>query len=255
MTGAPRLRLPFPARAATHVPFITTAEMRHLETVAEQEFGISPLQLMEGAGQQVAGFIRAWLGGVRGQPVAVLSGPGNNGADGLVAARYLHNWGAEVRAWLAVPEARLHPLAQRQATAARAAGVSVQVWSPAATEGVAVVLDALLGTGVTRAAVGPIAEAIAGVRGDALCVALDVPSGLDSDGRSFEPAVAPAATITLGLPKPILRTHGGQIFVADIGLPRALAARIGKDWHDLFAESSIVRLHIGKPVSANNTRS
>jgi NAD(P)H-hydrate repair Nnr-like enzyme with NAD(P)H-hydrate epimerase domain len=95
---------------------------------------------------------------------------------------------------------------------------------------------------VTRAAEGPIAEAIAGTRGQAVCVALDVPSGLDSDGQAFEPAVAAAATITLGLPKPILRTHGGQIFVADIGLPRALAARIGKDWHDLFAESSIVRL-------------
>jgi NAD(P)H-hydrate epimerase len=234
--------LPFPKRAGTQVPFVTAAEMRHLDTVAEQEFGLNAPQLMEQAGQQVAAFVRAWLGSVRGQPVTVLSGPGNNGADGLVAARYLHNWGAKVSAWLAVPEARVHPPAQRQATAARAAGVPVRVWSPSAAEGAAVVVDALLGTGVTRAAEGAVAEAIAGVRGHPRCVALDVPSGLDSDGRAFEPAVAPAATITLGLPKPILRTHGGQIFVADIGLPRALAARIGKDWHDLFAESSIVRL-------------
>lgn len=242
MTGAPLSGLPFPVRPGSQVPFITTAEIRHLDAAAEQEFGVSALQLMEEAGRQVAAFVRAWLGSVYGQPVTVLAGPGNNGADGLVAARYLHNWGARASAWLALPEARLHALAQRQATAARAAGVAVQAWSPTATQGAAVVLDALLGTGLTRAAEGRIAEAIAGVHGHPRCVALDVPSGLDSDGRAFEPAVAPAATVTLGLPKPILRTHGGQVFVVDIGLPRALAARIGKDWHDLFAEASIVRL-------------
>jgi NAD(P)H-hydrate epimerase len=216
--------------------------MRALDRLTEEEFSLTSLQLMEAAGAQMAALARWWLGGVSDQPIAIVVGPGNNGADGLVAGRYLHNWGARARAWIAAPEEKLHALGVQQLRAARAAGMPVRRWSGQAIEGDVLVVDALLGTGLIRAPQGELAEAIEALTGRSPCLSLDVPSGLGHDGTVYQPCVAPSGTLTLGLPKPGLKAHGGRTFVADIGLPRALAARLGRDWNDLFAHSSIVEL-------------
>ncbi len=219
--------------------------MRTLDHRAEVDFGIAPLQLMEQAGQQMAAFVRWWLGSASGQPIAVVAGPGNNGADGLVAARYLHNWGGRIRAWIAAPEERLHPLAAQQARAARAAGVPLERWGTRSSAEAAVVVDALLGIGLTRPPDGEIADAIRHVNHlnhRPTRLALDVPSGASSAGADFEPCIMATATLTLGLPKVVSRSSRGRLFVADIGLPQALAQQLGKDWGNLFASSSIVEL-------------
>ncbi len=242
MNASPAPGAAFPRRPAASVPCVTAEEMRALDQRTEREFSVTTLQLMEAAGAHMAAFVRWWLGGLREQMVAIVAGPGNNGADGLVAARYLHNWSARVRVWICGPEDKLHALAAQQLRAARAAGVAIERWSAQAAKGGALVVDALLGTGLTRAPQGDIAEAIRALAGQSPCLSLDVPSGLGSDGTALHPSIAPSATLTLGLPKPGLMAHGGRIFVADIGLPRALAASLGRDWDDLFAHSSIVEL-------------
>ncbi len=235
-------RLAVPRRPSGRVPTVTHCEMRRLDRLAQDDFGIAPIQLMEQAGQQMAAFVRWWVGSVHGQTVSIAVGPGNNGADGLVAARYLCNWGGRVQAWLATPEERLHALATRQLRAARAAGVEVRQWSSASHEEDAVMIDALLGIGLARTPEGDIAEAIAGVNQQPTRLALDIPSGVGIDGAIYSPRVAPTATLTLGLPKSGMGPHGGRVFVADIGLPRRLAAQLGKDWGDLFASGSIIEL-------------
>src|SRR5690606_28713338 len=78
---------------------VTAAQMRALEAAAV-EAGVSEAQLMEEAGLAVAQEAWMLLGTLEGRRIAVLSGPGNNGGDGLVAARHLRDWGAEVIVYL-----------------------------------------------------------------------------------------------------------------------------------------------------------
>ena len=73
--------------------------MQQLEAEAEK-IGLTPSQLMENAGRAVAESARRILSGVSGRKVLVLTGPGNNGGDGLVAARYLREWGGEITLYL-----------------------------------------------------------------------------------------------------------------------------------------------------------
>ena len=77
---------------------VTVEQMRRIEQACEFE-GVSTDDLKENAGLAVAEEARLWLGGVVGSRVLVLVGPGNNGGDGLVAARHLRRWGAEVTAY------------------------------------------------------------------------------------------------------------------------------------------------------------
>ena len=78
---------------------VTADQMRHLDQQAIKA-GIPVALLMENAGMGAARQIRSLLGNVKGRRIVVLAGPGNNGGDGLVAARHLHDWGAETRVYL-----------------------------------------------------------------------------------------------------------------------------------------------------------
>jgi ADP-dependent NAD(P)H-hydrate dehydratase / NAD(P)H-hydrate epimerase len=152
-------------------------------------------------------------------PVAVLTGKGNNGGDGFVAARLLRETGREVRL-LAVA-----PVAELQGDAAHhAARTPSEPWDPARLEGCAVAVDCLLGTGASGAPRGPVGEAIGALEGRRV-VACDVPSGVDaSTGEVAGAAVRAAATCTFHRSKPGLhvapgKAHAGRVVVADIGIP------------------------------------
>src|SRR3981189_3889721 len=93
---------------------LTAAEMREGGRQTTARFGIPGLQLMESAGQQVCEVILRWLGSVRvaesrhGWKISILCGKGNNGGDGLVAARHLKSLGAKVRVYLFAQPQELH---------------------------------------------------------------------------------------------------------------------------------------------------
>lgn len=191
--------------------------------------GVGVLQLMEIAGWQVARCALAILGR-KGRHVAVVAGRGNNGGDGLVAARHLCSWGLEVRAVVvAAPGAELRPLLQQQLSAARGAGVEVQFGAGAvvttATAGTDLAIDGVLGTGLRDAPRDLDAVAIEALAGAAV-LAIDVPSGLDAgSGEAYTPCVTAQVTCTLtamkaGLWTPSGRARAGLILVADIGMPR-----------------------------------
>lgn len=196
---------------------------------AALQSGVDVVQLMEVAGWQVARC--AWrMLGHRPQRLAVMAGRGNNGGDGLVAARHLASWGCAVRATVAGEEERLRDLAVRQLRAARGAGVEVLVSADsgvlaATIKDAVLVIDALLGTGLTSAPREPDATAIRALRG-ARVLSVDVPSGLDaSSGAAHDPCVRAELTCTLTAMKRGLwaergRAHAGEIIVADIGMPR-----------------------------------
>lgn len=178
---------------------------------------------MEAAGWQLARHCRG--------RTAVVCGRGNNGGDGLAAARHLHRWG-RLHSVASVDPVGLEGAAAREAEALRAAGIEIDVRPR--LEGAQVILDALLGTGLNRPPDARYAEWIDLVNASgARVVAADIASGLEADtGKAHDPCVRASVTVTLGLPKPgLLAGDGpevsGEVWVADIGVPLAAYAAVG----------------------------
>ncbi|HZS13221.1 MAG TPA: NAD(P)H-hydrate epimerase [Candidatus Dormibacteraeota bacterium] len=198
---------------------------------AAVDSGVSVLQLMEVAGWQVARCAWRMLHHAPGR-IAVVAGRGNNGGDGLVAARHLVAWGCSVRA-VVVAESRdaLRDIVALHLDAAEKSGVHTVFATEApavrdALRGSALVIDALLGTGLRGAPREHDAAAIVAMEHTHL-LSVDLPSGLDATtGEVHQPAVRAAATCTLTAMKRGLWTatgvaHSGAVTVADIGMPVA----------------------------------
>lgn len=205
------------------LPSLSSAQVREVDRLAAERFAIPVAWLMEAAGWQVARHCRG--------RAYVVCGRGNNGGDGLAAARHLHRWGRLAGVACTDPDGLSGPAAE-QARALRAVGVEIGREPQLGTA--TLVVDALLGTGLSRAVEGRMAEWIAVVDGSGRrVVSVDVPSGLDADtGAARGPCVRAAVTVTLGLPKPGLLTgdgpaHAGEVWVADIGVPFEAYAAIG----------------------------
>ena len=199
------------------------------------ERGVSVSTLMENAGIAVATRVRDWVGTVEGKTVVVLVGPGNNGGDGLVAARHLHDWGARVNLYMfgrrPKSESNLAQLLRRKIPSANQKDDSGISSLRKMLSGADVVVDALLGTGKARAIEGPMAGILKALKeardanAELKLVALDLPTGLDADSGAIDPnCVGADLTVTLGYPKlGLFRFPGaaylGRLVTPDIGIP------------------------------------
>ena len=236
------------------IPFITADQMREVDRAMVEDYGVLLVQMMENAGRCLAHLarLRFLAGDPRGRRVIVLAGPGGNGGGGLVCARRLHGWGAETAVWLGRPAAQLADAPPGQLEVLRQIGVPVhETGNEAELPPVDLIVDALIGYSLRGAPAGPSAELI---RASNACpaplLALDVPSGVDStSGEVRDPTVNADATLTLALPKTGLtatgaREHVGELYLADIGVPRGLYARppLGLDVGPLFARDDILRI-------------
>jgi len=237
---------------------LTTEQMRRAEQ-ASVGAGVSLDTLMENAGLAVAESIREMTGGVGGLEIFVLVGPGNNGGDGLVAARHLHDWGAVVGVWLATPRADGDPklkLVNERDIACLQAGDAAAAW----LESAALVVDALFGTGKVRpleGATGDILRDLAAARkrrAGLRIVSVDLPSGLNADSGAADD-LTPVAdfTFTLGCPKRGLylfpgAERTGKVKVLDIGLAEKLVADVNLD---LITDAWAKRLLPERPMGAN----
>jgi hydroxyethylthiazole kinase-like uncharacterized protein yjeF len=213
---------------AQELALLTAAEVGLADRLAVER-GTPSLTLMESAGRGVAREARNLLGA--GRRVVVLCGPGNNGGDGFVAARYLAEGGAEVHVALLGERAALKGDA---AVMAQRWGGDVAPLSPAAIKGADVVVDAMFGAGLTRPVSGVAAEVVEALNASAVPVlAVDVPSGLDgSTGQALGPVVEATRTVTFFRRKPghLLmpgRALCGHVVVDDIGIPDNVLADIG----------------------------
>jgi NAD(P)H-hydrate epimerase len=224
------------------LPVFTAAEMRALDARAIRELGIPGPRLMDHAGTGAAARIARWLAPIRGKTVVVVCGKGNNGGDGFVVARRLKARGAAVRVLLV---GRRDEVRGDAADAlGRWRGRVEEIADPSglarALAGADLIVDALLGTGVSGAARGPVAAAIeainrAGADGVPV-VALDLPSGLDSDrGALLGPTVKAWRTVTFaGLKRSLLlapaAAQAGAVEIGDIGVPAEAARRGISTW-------------------------
>lgn len=206
---------------------LTAEEQARLDGAAG-EAGVGVMQLMEIAGWQVARWVFALCGGGR-EPLLVVAGRGNNGGDGLVAARHLRTWGAAVEVALVAEVDSLGELGAVHLAAVRSLGVPVHAvpggdLPPSLVDRAALVVDALLGTGARGDPRPAQAEAIRRLPAGRT-VSVDVPSGLDaSSGVPGDPTVRAVQTCTLtamkrGLWSAAGREHAGEVTVADIGMP------------------------------------
>ncbi len=194
---------------SSDLPQLSSAQAKQVDALVEERFGIPIDWLMEAAGWQVARLIE-------GRAV-VVCGVGNNAGDGFAAARHLQRWGRLARV-CCVDAERVRGAAALELAALRHTGAEVS--GELSLEGAEVVVDAIFGTGLSRAPGGRFAN-VSGKR----VVAVDVPSGLDADtGVAYAPAVHADLTVALGLPKPGLT---GEVAVVDIGIPLQAYAAVG----------------------------
>lgn len=222
---------------ANEIRVYSRAGLRELDRRAVEEYHIPILVLMENAGRAVA---EAALRMVRGgRRVLILAGPGNNGGDGLVAARYLHNAKVDVTVLLLAPPEKYQDAAAVQLKIVEAMKLPMEV----VTEGLAelrdwmveamprdLIIDAIFGTGLSRPPEGVAAEVIRRAnRSVHRIMSVDIPSGMDCDtGLAVGPedtVIRPVATVSFCGSKPgFARGKGfaGKVKVAPIGVPREL---------------------------------
>ncbi len=230
--------------------FMTRSGIREYDRIAIDELGIPGPVLMENAGR---GATRIAAGMLAGRPgsVGILAGPGNNGGDGFVIARHLINQGVTVRTYLAVPRHKAKGDAALNLDILEKMGGDIRDVSDTPARELAsplkhhaLIVDALLGTGVTREVSGLLGDLIDLL--NTLCVpvlAVDIPSGLDSDtGRPWGRAVRAAATATFGhLKRGLVQYPGrglaGAISVIPLGVPGEVSAECGVDGEVLSEET------------------
>jgi NAD(P)H-hydrate epimerase len=205
--------------------------MRRIDRETIQRYGVSGLTLMERAAGAVAGAAAKYL--PAGGRALVVCGGGSNGGDGLAAARILHEMGYRVRvALLADPGALPGDAAEnlRRLPTGFDLGFDAAAWDETRP---GVVIDALLGTGLSREVTGETADAVEWMNArDVPVVSADIPSGVDGlTGAVRGHAARAAETVTFACYKRgcLLYTGGvrGKLTVADIGVPRELLDGVG----------------------------
>jgi len=217
---------------------LTCDEIRALDRVAIETLGVPGIVLMENAGRGAAEYIYDALRDPARAQVLILCGPGNNGGDGFVIARHLHNAGIAVHVALAAPPEKIRGDAATNLNILYRLGLSpAAAYEPQGLDAVRrwvtqadVIVDALLGTGSTGSPRGVMATLIelANAAPRAWRVAIDIPTGLDADsGAVHEPCFRAAATVTMLAPKVGFQTAAGravagEVVVVSIGVPRDL---------------------------------
>ncbi|MGH9870707.1 MAG: NAD(P)H-hydrate dehydratase [Candidatus Polarisedimenticolia bacterium] len=213
---------------------LTAEQMRRIDQRAEREHGIPSVTLMDNAGRAVAQTLLRLFPEAASRPAVIVCGKGNNGGDGIAAARHLQDANARAVVLLLAHGADLTGPSAHHLDLARKAGIVVEetateaAWKKALPRlaEASVVVDAILGTGLTGPSRGLAGTAIAGLNGaETPVISVDLPSGLSADtGDLIGPAVRASHTIALACPK-MCHTFGpaatlcGQLHVVDIGIP------------------------------------
>ena len=231
------------------IPSLTASQMIEVDRAMIEDYHIELIQMMENAGRAFAELARRWLGGtVKGHSVVGLCGSGNNGGGGFVAARRLHNWGANVIVALTKSADDYRGVPAHQLDILQRMGIPL-VDSASLPPTPSLILDAIIGYNLSGSPRGAAADLIHWANAQSVPIlSLDTPSGLDvTNGMAHDPAIRAAATLTLALPKqglltPEAKKHVGELHLADISVPTELYAQMGIDVPPIFAENDIIQV-------------
>ena len=239
MSRTPHIAPQFVTEFGVDVPAVTTEQMRELDRIAVEETGPNLFQMMENAGRTLAQMTIDMLGRPwQAAQITVLAGPGGNGGGGICAARHLANRRARVDLVLSDPDRLRDVPAQQRKIFHQTPGREIE-WSRLAEQRADLIVDALIGYGLTGAPRGVAADLIRWANDSgAPILALDVPSGVDATtGEAPGVAIRPRRTMTLALPKTgLFPAAAGDLFLADIGIPEGAYRRVAATYIPSFED-------------------
>lgn len=242
------------------IPSISTEQMRKVDDLMINKYGIELIQMMENAGANLAELAINLMGKDLEIPnpkkVVIACGLGNNGSGGMVAARHLSNRGFNVTIILTGAETKLKLIPLKQWNILKKLSVGMIIANSSDTLGVFndadLIIDAIIGYGMHGELIGIPAHVIHEILNsqNQNILSLDVPSGLNTTTGEFNEnfCIKAYATMTLALPKTGLIKDSakecvGELFVADISVPPELYKEIGCESQYLFTDSSIVKVN------------
>jgi len=238
-------------------PSLTISQTQDLDQILVSHLGLPVMVLMENAGRHAAELARQMLGkSINNKKIIILCGTGNNAGDGMVAGRYLHNLGANILVILTSDVTILKKEPKLQAEILAKMQVNIKTFGENNFELIKkqlrtadLIIDALLGFGSVGDPREPAKTLInLANQTQTKILAVDLPSGLNADtGIAGNPTIKANSTITLALPKvglikPEAHPWIGDLYVADIGVPRIAYEKLGIDVGDWFRDKEIVKI-------------
>ncbi len=238
-----------PTQSIANIPQLSVAELQEVDRRMAEELGVPVPLMMENAARNIA-LMTHYIcrGSVEHRHIIVCAGKGNNGGDGLAAARHLANRGALVTAAVPVAVDELHASAQQHAQILQRLHVPLMSPEEINLSSADLLIDSLLGSGIAGSPREPAATLIQEMNtASSPILAVDVPSGLDADtGTRNAPTISAEWTLTFGYPTHGLLTKAaqssvGKLYLGDISVPPWFISR-AEQMSPLFAQSPIIRL-------------
>jgi ADP-dependent NAD(P)H-hydrate dehydratase / NAD(P)H-hydrate epimerase len=236
---------------------LNTQQMREADRQTIDDVGIPSIVLMENAGRQAVAAMEAAFDDLQTSKVGVLCGRGNNGGDGFVVARTLAQRGIEAIVFLLGSVAEVRGDARTNLEILGRVGLTVveianaQEWELHFSEvsDCDLIVDAIVGTGFHGPVTGLLETVIADVNGLGVpIVAIDLPSGVSADSHDVEgDAIEASMTVTLAAPKiplilPPADVYGGDLVIADIGIPTSVIDELDGPWLELLTRERMREL-------------
>lgn len=242
------------------IPSISTEQMRKVDDLMINKYGIELIQMMENAGANLAelaiNLMDKFFDIPNSKNVVVACGLGNNGGGGMVAARHLSNSGYDVTVVLAGNQLKLKSIPLKQWNILKKLPVRMIIANGNDTLGVFneadLIIDAIIGYGMHGELKGIPAHVIHEILNsqNQNVLSLDAPTGLNTTTGDFNEklCIRAYATMTLALPKIGLVQDNakecvGELYVADISVPPVLYQSIGINYQSIFNESSLIKIN------------
>jgi NAD(P)H-hydrate epimerase len=249
------IRLPACYYQNTKIPCVNVEEMKEIDRLMVEDYSIQLMQMMENAGAALSFLCARHLKRSVDKKVVLLAGSGHNGGGGLVCARRLANFGADVT--VIKPFSSLKNIPALQMKSLKNLPVHILTYSDPSQKQIVVkllqsadlIVDALIGYGLSgdpKGLIFDLIQLVSHVKTDV--IAFDVPSGLNADnGLPGQPSIKAKSTLTLGLPKQGFLSnqavsHLGNLYLADISIPHKLYKQIGLTVPYLFDGDPYIRI-------------
>ena len=244
----------------TNIPSISTDQMRKVDDLMINKYGIELIQMMENAGANLAKLAINLMDKFFDIPhlkkVVIACGLGHNGGGGMVAARHLSNHGFDVTVVLTGAESKLKSIPLKQWNILKKLPIGMIIANSSDTLGVfnetGLIIDAIIGYGMHGQLKGIPAHVIHEILNsqNQNVLSLDAPSGLNTTTGNFNEkfCIKAFATMTLALPKIGLIQENakecvGRLYVADISVPPDLYLEIGYESQNIFTDNTIIKVN------------
>ena len=217
------------------LPYLLSEEMAEVDRKAPEKYGVTVSRMMENAGYQIADFIRSKYD--EDTEIGFYIGKGNNGGDGLAAARRLHNWGFNIS--LELITENLEGIRAEELKILR----KLDADFVEELDNADVAVDCLIGYNLDGKPRSPFDKSIERINKADEIVSVDIPTGIDADtGEAFQNHVRADKILTLAMPKNGLKPLDVDTWVADISVPTKIYRELGYNVSELFQQSSRVYL-------------